>query len=182
MMMIRVMVRAPFMLISATIMAHIINQKLILVFLAAIPFLAIAFIVIIMMAFPRFSNMLKKYDKINSLLQENFIAIRVVKTFVRSMHEKMKFQKANDELTNAALKAEKVVICGMPLMQLTIYSCITAIVWFGGNMVIAGDMLTGELISFISYVTQILISLMMISMVFIQFVLSRASVNRILRC
>lgn len=180
MMIIRVLVRAPVMMVSATIMAYTINKSLVTVFLVAIPVLAIVFVVIARLAYPRFSKLLKKYDALNSSVQENLIAIRVVKAFVRSQYEKLKFKAANDELMNASMRAEKIVIFNMPFMQITIYSCIIAIIWFGGNMIIAGDMLTGELISFISYVTQILVSLMMISMVLITVILSRASVNRII--
>jgi ATP-binding cassette subfamily B protein len=179
MMMIRILVRAPFMLVSATIMAFSINQSLVAVFLVAIPFLAVVLIIIAAMAFPRFGAMLKKYDAMNASVQENLIAIRVVKAFVRSRYEKDKFKASNDDLMNASLRAEKVVICNLPFMQLTIYSCIVAILWFGGNMIIGGTMLTGQLISFISYVTQIMVSLMMISFVFITMILSRASVSRI---
>ncbi len=180
MMIIRVLVRAPVMMVSATIMASTINKSLVTVFLVAIPVLAIVFVVIARLAYPRFSKLLKKYDTLNSSVQENLIAIRVVKAFVRSQYEKLKFKAANDELMNASMRAEKIVIFNMPFMQITIYSCIVTILWFGGNMIIAGDMLTGELISFISYVTQILVSLMMISMVLITVILSRASVNRII--
>jgi ABC-type multidrug transport system, ATPase and permease components len=180
MMMIRILVRAPVMLISATIMAYSINKNLVSVFLIAIPFLAIVLAIIGFMAFPRFGAMLKKYDAINASVQENLIAIRVVKAFVRSQYEKIKFKNANDELMNASLRAEKVVICNLPFMQITMYACIVAILWFGGNMIIGGTMLTGQLISFISYVSQILVSLMMISMVFITMILSRASVSRMI--
>jgi ATP-binding cassette subfamily B protein len=180
MMIIRVLVRGPVMMVSATIMAYTINKSLVTVFLVAIPVLAIVFVVIARLAYPRFSQLLKKYDVLNSSVQENLIAIRVVKAFVRSQYEKLKFKAANDELMNASIRAEKVVIFNMPFMQITIYSCLVAILWFGGNMIIAGNMLTGELISFISYVTQILVSLMMISMVLITVILSRSSVNRII--
>lgn len=180
MMVIRVLVRAPVMMVSATIMAFTINKSLVTVFLVAIPVLAVVLVVIAFMAYPRFSVLLKKYDALNSSVQENLIAIRVVKAFVRSKYEKLKFKAANDELMNASIRAEKVVICNMPFMQITIYSCIVSILWFGGNMIIVGNMLTGELISFISYVTQILVSLMMISMVLITVILSRASISRII--
>ncbi len=124
--------------------------------------------------------MLKKYDIMNSAVQENLVAVRVVKAFVRSKYEKEKFEDATDKLRYAQLRAEKVVIFNMPIMQFTMYGCMIAIVWFGGNMIIGGSMMTGELMSFISYVTQILMSLMMISMVFISTVLSKASVTRII--
>ncbi len=179
MMIIRILVRAPFMLVSATIMAFSINSSLVSIFLIAIPILAFALYWIAATAFPRFTAMLKKYDKLNASVQENLISMRVVKAFVRSDYEKSKFKTSNDNLMNASLRAEKIIILNMPLMQITIYSCIVAILWFGGNKVISGSMQTGELISFITYVTQILISLIMISMVLINVVLSKASVTRI---
>lgn len=179
MMVIRVLVRAPVMLVSATIMAAAINGDLVRVFLIVIPILAIALAMMSTLAFPRFNAMLKKYDGLNAQVQENLIAIRVVKAFVRARYEKKKFAEANDSLMRASLAAEKIIILGMPIMMLTMYATIIAILWFGGNMIIGGTLLTGELISFISYVTQILMSLMMIAQVFIMIVLSRSSVARI---
>ena len=179
MMTIRILVRAPIMLVSATFMAYSINQTLVDVFLVAIPVLGLALALIAMTALPRFGVMLKKYDAINASVQENLIAIRVVKAFVRSQYEKLKFKRANDDLMHASIQAEKIVVCNLPFMQLTMYACIIAILWFGGHMVVVGSMLTGQLIGFISYVTQIMISLMLISMVFVHLVLSRASVSRI---
>lgn len=179
MMVIRVLVRAPVMLVSATIMAAAINGDLVRVFLIVIPILAVALATMSTLAFPRFNAMLKKYDGLNAQVQENLIAIRVVKAFVRARYEKKKFAEANDGLMRASLAAEKIIILGMPIMMLTMYATIIAILWFGGNMIIGGTLLTGELISFISYVTQILMSLMMIAQVFIMIVLSRSSVARI---
>lgn len=180
MMIIRMLVRAPVMLVSATLMALSINSSLVSVFLIAIPILAVALTVIATSTYPRFMAMLKKYDGMNSSVQENLRAIRVVKSFVRATYEKSRFKIAVDELVEASLRAERIVIWNMPIMQLTMYGCIISILWFGGNMIIGGTLLTGELISFISYVTQILMSLMMISMVFINIVMSRASVARII--
>ncbi|WP_195269793.1 ABC transporter ATP-binding protein [Eubacterium sp. 1001713B170207_170306_E7] len=179
MMVIRVLVRAPVMLVSATIMAAAINGDLVRVFLIVIPILAVALAAMSTLAFPRFNAMLKKYDGLNAQVQENLIAIRVVKAFVRARYEKEKFAEANNSLMRASLAAEKIIILGMPIMMLTMYATIIAILWFGGNMIIGGTLLTGELISFISYVTQILMSLMMIAQVFIMIVLSRSSVARI---
>jgi len=180
MMILRMLVRAPIMLISATFMAYSINKNLVVVFLVAIPILAIALVMIVKTAFPRFGIMLKKYDFMNSAVQENLVAVRVVKAFVRSKYEKEKFEDATDKLRVAQLRAEKIVVFNMPIMQFAMYGCMIAIVWFGGNMIIGGTMRTGELMSFISYVTQILMSLMMISMVFISTVLSKASLVRII--
>lgn len=176
---IRMLVRSPVMLIGATIMAFSINSSLVAVFLITIPILAVTLFLITKTAHPRFIAMLKKYDGLNSAVQENLISIRVVKSFVRSDYEKAKFKNANDGLMDASLRAEKVVILNMPIMQLSVYACIIAILWFGGGLIANGSMETGELISFISYVTQILMSLMMICMAFTNLVISRASLTRI---
>lgn len=180
MMSLRMLVRAPVMLVSATFMAYSINSSLVTIFLIAIPFLAISLAIIATTTFPRFQAMMKRFDKMNAAVQENLVAIRVVKAFSRGKFEKEKFNDAVGELQHYSVQAEKVLAFNSPIMQLTMYSCIIAIIWFGGNKIIAGTMLTGELISFISYVTQILTSLMMITMIFIGLVMSRASIVRII--
>lgn len=180
MMTIRILVRAPIMLICALVMALNINTRLSLIFLVAIPFLGVALYIIATSAFKPFQIMLKKYDKMNAIIQENLIAIRAVKAFVRGDHEFDKFHEAAKGVRDTQRRAEGVIIFNMPVMMFAIYGCMIAISWFGGNMIIKGDMMTGELMSFISYVTQILMSLMMISMVFVNIVLSRASVTRII--
>ncbi|MGB4588896.1 MAG: ABC transporter ATP-binding protein [Clostridiaceae bacterium] len=180
MMTIRILSRAPVMMISATIMVFSINARLASVFVIAIPVLATALLLIATSAFPRFQTMLKRLDDMNGTVQENLVGIRVVKSFVREKYEKMKFKDTATRLREAQVKAERILVFNMPIMQLTIYSCIIAILWFGGNMIIVGDMKTGELMSFISYVASIMISLMMISMVFVNIVLSKASVTRII--
>lgn len=177
---VRMLVRAPIMLISATFMAYTINPRLCIIFLVAIPILSAALYLIGTKAFPLFRAMLKKYDSMNASVQENLIGIRVVKAFVREGHENEKFRQAADAVRLAQLKAEKVLVLGMPLMQFVMYGCMIAISWFGGNMIVRGEMLTGELMSFISYVTQILVSLMMITMAFVIIVISRASITRII--
>ncbi|MBE7022103.1 MAG: ABC transporter ATP-binding protein [Ruminococcaceae bacterium] len=179
MMLIRVFIRSPFMLVSATIMAATINGRLVTIFLVAVPILATALLTIMCLAFPRFRRMLTCYDKMNGSVQENLIAMRVVKAFVREDYEKGKFTDDAEALRAAQFKAEKIIICNMPIMQLVIYSCIIAVLWFGGNMVMVGSMGAGELMGFISYVTQILMSLMMLSMIFISLVMTRASISRI---
>ncbi|MBQ7075166.1 MAG: ABC transporter ATP-binding protein [Clostridia bacterium] len=179
MMIIRMMARSPFMLISAVFMAITINKKLTTVFLVALPILGFFLAVIAIMSYPRFGKMLKKFDKLNSIIQENLIGVRVVKAFVREDHESEKFRKAAEDVRKAQIHAEKVIIWNMPIMQFIMYGCMIAIFWFGGNMIIVGQMKTGQLISFISYVSQILMSLMMISMFFINLVISRASIQRI---
>lgn len=176
---IRMLVRAPVMLVSATLMAFSINDSLVSVFLVAIPVLGTAIFCLTRWAHPKFIAMLHRYDDLNASVQENLIAIRVVKAFVRADYEKEKFKKSNDELMQSSIAAERIIITMMPIMQLVVYSCILAILWFGGQMIIGGRMLSGELISFINYVTQILMSLMMIGMAFTQLVMARASMQRL---
>ena len=180
MMIIRTAVRAPMMMIGATIMAVTVNLKLSVVFFVAIPFLAFALFFIGGKAHPRFKKMLKKYDAMNSSVQENLIGIRVVKAFVREKHENEKFEASADDVRQAQVYAEKLVILNHPIMQFSMYACIMAIIWFGGNMIVDGTFEAGQMTSFISYVSQILMSLMMISMIFIMCIISRASVSRII--
>lgn len=180
MQLIRTMVRAPFMMIFATIMAIKINAKLSIVFAVAIPVLAIVLYVIIVKAFPKFQELFKKYDLMNRDVQENLIAIRVVKAFVREDYENKKFSDSADAMRISQIMAEKIVILDTPIMQFVVYGCMLSVFWFGGKFIVQGSMLTGDLISFISYIMQILMSLMMISMVFVTFVMSKASVQRII--
>ena len=179
MMVIRMAFRAPIMLIFAIIMTVKINAKLSLIFVCIVPVLAIAIIFILSKAHPRFLSMLNKYDGMNSRIQENLIGIRVVKAFVREPFEKKNFEKTADNVRKAQFFAEKLIILVMPIMQICIYSCIVAILWFGGNMAISGEMKIGQIASFITYVMQILISLMMLSMIFMMIIISRASIERI---
>ncbi len=179
MMVIRLLVRAPIMLIIATVEAFRINSQLALIFLVAIPVLSVAIIIIMTTAFPLFEKMLKKYDALNASVQENLIGIRVVKAFVREDHESEKFREASKKLMDMQYKAESVIIFGMPIMMLVVYGCTLAVYWFGGNLMVAGTMQSGELLGFITYIMQILTSLMMISMIFVMLVLSRASMERI---
>lgn len=179
MMIIRTAVRAPMMLIFATCMAIYINARLAIIFLAAIPVLAVALYLIATNAFPRFQIMLTKYDWLNARIQENLTAIHLVKALVREDHEKDTFRRAADDLRDAQLRAERILLWNAPVMQLVMYSCMIAISWFGGKAIIAGGMQPGDLMGYFSYVAQILMSLMMISMIFVMLVLSRASVQRI---
>lgn len=179
MMVIRMAVRSPFMFIFALIMAISINAKLAMVFLIAIPVLVIAMFLIISKGFPRFEKMLAKYDGLNSRVQENLIGIRVVKAFVREKFEGEKFVASADDVREAQVNAEKIVLLNQPLMQIVMYACILAVIYFGGNMVIGGTMLIGQLSSFITYITQILMSLMMLSMIFVMTTISMASMHRI---
>ena len=178
-MIIRMCIRSPFMFVSAIIMSFYINSKMALIFLAAIPLIAIPAAIIMKKAFPRFQEMMKNYDLLNGTVQENLIGIRAVKAFVREKDEIERFKIAANAVRTTQVKAEKLVILNMPIMQLVMYLSIIAILWFGGNFIIAGSMQVGELISFITYLTQILMSLMMISMIFVMLVISKASMNRI---
>lgn len=135
MMLIRVCVRAPVMLVSATVLAWQLNGELVTVFLIAIPVLGGMLALIATRAFPRFQVMLEKFDGLNARVQETLMAIRVVKAFVRSKFEKEKFEVTNDDLKRASIMAEKILVWNGPLMTLAMYACIVAIVWFGGKLI-----------------------------------------------
>ena len=167
MMTLRLLLRAPMMLIIAFILAFAINARLSIVLAIAIPLLAASVWLIINTAFKLFTVVQQKIDALNATIEENLIGIRVVKSFVRADFEKQKFKKANDDLTNSAIRAVNIAIMNMPVMMLVMNGATLAIIWFGGQMVHVGELGTGELISFISYVMQILFSVMMISMVFL---------------
>ncbi|MBR6552781.1 MAG: ABC transporter ATP-binding protein [Clostridia bacterium] len=179
MMAIRMLVRSPLMFIMAIAMAIDINKKLSLVFIIVGPALLGALVFIGSKAHPRFERMFKKYDKFNTSIQENLISIRVVKAFVRSKHEKEKFSISNDELKAASIFAEKLIILNSPIMMIAVYACIISILWFGTKLIFVGSMQLGDLMSFITYVQQILMSLMMISMIFVMSVMAKASMNRV---
>ena len=178
-MLIRMAVRSPVMLIGAAVMAIRINPELSAIFLVVIPILGVSLFLIMTHAHPRFEAMMEKYDALNNSVQENLAAIRVVKAFVREDYENKKFKNSADGVRRAQLFAEKLVILNSPIMQLCMYGCIIAVLWFGGNMVVAGSFEIGKLSSFISYVTQTLMSLMMLSMVIMMITISLASMHRI---
>lgn len=178
-MMLRLALRAPGMLIGALIMAFVLNMKLALVILCVIPLLSTAIYFIMKIAFPRFTIMQKKLDVLNIATQENLTNIRVVKSFVREDHEEDKFEKANMDLKDSTINAIKIVIFTMPVMTLAMNITTIAVVWFGGNQIIAGSMTTGVLTAFVNYVAQILISLMMVSMIILNSSRALASAKRI---
>ena len=180
MMVIRICVRAPVMFCMAIICAVQFNAKLSIVFAVVVPMLIVVLAVIVSMAFPLFKQMFRRYDDLNASVQENLIAVRVVKAFVRSEYEKKRFKKSNDALMNASVRAERLVIINNPVMMLCVYACIVAALWFGGGFVIEGSMKTGELMGFITYITQIMMSLMTISMIFVMIVTSKAAAARII--
>lgn len=179
MMLIRSAVRSPMMLIGAVVMAVRINAKLAGVFFVVIPILALAFWKISSTAHPRFKEMLKKYDGLNASVQENLIAIRIVKAFVREKFEKEKFEVSADAVRKAQMKAEKVIILNGPVLQLTMYATILSVLWIGGRMIIGGRFELGKLASFLTYIGQTLNSLMMLSMLFMMMIISVAAARRI---
>ena len=178
-MMIRMVFRAPIMMVGALAMAIKLNAQLALVFLVAIPILCVGLYFIMSKAHPRFQAMLERYDALNSDVQENLIAIRVVKAFVREKYECKKFDDSAEAVRAAQYRAEKLVQLNQPLMQICMYGCTVAALWFGGNMVIGGTFQIGALSSFIGYISQTLMSLMMVSMILMMTIISRASITRI---
>ena len=179
MMGLRMMFRAPVMLIGALIMAFLMNARLAVVILVVIPILALAIGMILKTAFPRFTVMQKKLDRLNSGIQEALTNVRVIKSFVREDFEKQKFTDMNQDLKDSSINAIKIVILNMPVMTLTMNITTLAVVWYGGNIIIAGDMQVGDLTAFTTYIVQILMSLMMLSMIFLQSSRAMASVRRI---
>ena len=180
MMSLRMAIRAPSMLLFALIMAFTINASLAKVFLIAIPLTAIVIAIILTKARPLFLRLQGRVDRVNAIIQENLTGIRVVKSFNRQKHEEKRFRERNDSLRDTALQAISLVIVLMPVLNLIIYSTIIAVLWFGGQQVVVGSLGGGELISFITYITQVMMSLMMISFFFMQFLRGSASMQRIL--
>ncbi len=175
----RLALRAPGMLVGALIMAFLMNSQLAVIILIVIPLLTAAIAVILKIAFPRFTVMQKKLDQLNSGIQEALTNVRVIKSFVRESFEEEKFSKANKDLKDSGLHAMNVVILTMPIMMLAMNVTTLAVVWYGGNIIIAGGMQVGDLTAFTTYIVQILMSLMMLSMVFLQSSRAMASVKRI---
>ena len=178
-MILRLLVRAPLMLIFATLMTVYISPELSTIFLGAILILGIVMAVIIFLVHPIFTRAMKKYDRINSDLQENINGVRVVKAYVREDYEINKFKKSTDTLRNTMLKGEKIIIFVAPAMQFCMYSCIVLLSWFGAKMIVIGNLTTGQLMSLFSYTANILMSLLMFAMVLVTITLSRASGERI---
>lgn len=179
MMMLRMMLRAPGMLIGAIIMAFSMNAQLARVFLIVMPLMIVTISLIMRIAFPRFTRMQKKLDKVNSNIQEDLQNVRVIKSFVREGYEEKRFTESNQDLMDSSLRAFRVVILQMPLMTFFMNVTTLAVVWFGGGQVLAGDMPVGNLTAFITYITQVLMSLMMLAMVFLQSSRAIASARRI---
>ncbi len=178
-MLIRVAIRAPLMIIFSLIMAFFIKAKLAIIFLIAIPILGLGLYFIATKAHPIFEKAIKIYDKLNSIVQENVRGIRVVKLFVTEEKEINKFNKTSENIYNQFVKAEKIVALNNPLMQFTVSTIIVLISWFGGKEIVFGGITTGEFTSLVSYAMQILISLMILSMILVMIMISRASCERI---
>lgn len=178
-MVLRMCVRAPLTLVCAMAMTFVINAELSMVFLYAIAFLGIVLIFIMKFAHPIFLQVFNRYDDLNASVQENITNMRVVKAYVKEDYEISKFNKASYNIYRMFKKAENILIFNSPAMQLSMYACILAISWLGARMIVDGSMTTGELMSMMTYTTNILMSLMMLSMIFVMLSMSFASVQRI---
>lgn len=179
MMVLRLALRAPGMLVGALIMAFIMNYRLAMIILVVIPVLGCVIGAILTTAYPRFGVMQTKLDRLNSGIQEALVNVRVIKSFVREDFEKERFRQANEDLQENSLRALRIVILTMPVMMLAMNVTTLAVVWYGGNLIIGGRMQVGDLTAFTTYIVQILMSLMMLSMVFLQSSRAIASVKRI---
>lgn len=175
----RLGVRAPIMLVLALIMSFRVNVQLSFIFLAAVPVLGIGLFLIIRHVFPIFDRVFKTYDKLNKNVQENLRGIRVVKSFVREEQQKEKFNEISTDIYNDFTKAEKIISLNNPLMYICMYACTLLIFWVGAKLVVGGTMMTGQLMSTITYASQILISLMLLSMVLVMIIISKTSAKRI---
>lgn len=180
-MVIRILIRAPVMLVFALVMAMNINMTLSMVFLISIPILGAGLFWIAIKAHPFFSRVFTRYDKLNSVVQENVTAVRVVKAYVREEHENEKFHTISSKVFEEFKHAEKIVALNTPLMQFCIYTAILLLSWFAAHMIVGGNMTTGQLTSMIVYATQILSSLMMLSMVFVMIIMAQTSAERIVQ-
>lgn len=179
MMGLRLLLRAPGMLVGAVVMAFIMNPGLALILLVVIPLLAAAIACVIGIAFPRFERMQKKIDALNSRIQEALVGIRIIKSFVRGDFEEEKFARSNEDLKQAGLNAFKIVIFNMPIMMLAMHVTTLAVVWSGGRQVLLGTMPVGDLTAFTTYIVQVLMSLMMLAMVLLQSSRAVAGLKRI---
>ena len=178
-MLIRGFVRAPLMMCVAIFMSFMISPKLSMIFIVAVLFLGSFLVFVIFKVHPIFTAAIKKYDDINSSLQENINGIRVVKAYIREKYETNKFKKATENLRNMLLKGERIIIFVSPVMQITVFGCILLLSWFGAKMIVVNELTTGQLTSLFAYTTNILMSLLMLAMMLVNIVFSRASGDRI---
>lgn len=178
-MVLKTVIRAPFMIVFAFIMAAYTNLKLSMIILAVIPFLGAALIFLIYRVHPYFVKVFRQYDHLNQTVQEVINGVRVVKSFVREEKEIDRFKEASEQIKQVFMKAEKLIALNSPIMQIAVYSSLLVVYWFGAKFVVAGSMTPGTLTSFIMYMLQILNSLMMFSMIFVMIVISEASCERV---
>ena len=178
-MILRMFVRAPISLVTAMIMAFMINARLATIYLIAVFFLGTVLCIMVPKAAKYFEATFKKYDDLNASVQENVSSIRVVKAYVREDYEKDRFHKASENVYRMFVRAERIVVANMPIMQLTVYTCIILISWLGAKMILQNTLTTGELMSLLTYCMNILMSLMMLSMVFVMITMSGASAKRV---
>lgn len=178
-MLIRIAVRDPLMLIFSMIMAFSLSKKLSLTFAVIVPVLAVGLFLMIKATFPIFDRVFKTYDRLNNIVQENLRGIRVVKAFVREKHEREKFESTSEEIYRDFSKAERIMALNAPLMQFCVYTAMLAIAYFGAKLITANELTTGELMSLLTYTGQIMMSMMMLSMIFVMLTISGASAKRI---
>lgn len=178
-MLLRMFTRAPASLICAMVMAFTINAELASIYLVAVIVLSICLVLIMSRATKYFQQVFKKYDELNASVQENITGIRVVKAYVREEHENNKFFKAAENVYKMFVKAENIIVANMPLMMFAVYACILGLSWLGANMIVVGNLTTGELMSLLTYCMNIMMSLMMLSMIFVMVTMSFASAERI---
>ena len=178
-MILRMCTRAPASLLFAMTMAFLINAKLASIYVIAVLFLGICMFLLIRRVTKYFSVVFKKYDDLNASIQENVSGIRVVKAYVREEYENKKFTKASENIYRMFVKAERVIALNGPIMQITVYACILAVSWFGAKMIVGGTLTTGQMMSLLAYCMNILMSLMMLSMIFVMVTMSMASAERI---
>ncbi|WP_071131706.1 ABC transporter ATP-binding protein [Enterococcus timonensis] len=178
-MIIRMLIRSPLMLIFSLIMSFTINAELALTFLVILPILGVGLYVVVRLAHPLFEKVFRTYDKMNNVVQENLQGIRVVKSYVREDHEIGKFKKVSKEIYQLFSKAEKTVAFNTPMLQFCMYTTMLLLSWFGAHLIVDGSMSTGELVSMFTYATQTLMSLNMLSMIFVMVLIARTSSERI---
>ncbi|MGM0218296.1 ABC transporter ATP-binding protein [Enterococcus sp. AZ126] len=178
-MIIRLLVRSPLVMIFSLAMAYSINKDLSLIYLGVVPFLMIGLATVIYFAHPNFNKVFRIYDKLNNVVQENLQGIRVVKSYVREKHEDEKFKTVSKDIYKTFSKAQSIVAFNNPILQFAIYTCMLLISWLGAKFVVGGTLTTGELVSMFTYTMQILMSLNMLSMVFVIVLIARTSAERI---
>ena len=179
-MIIRILVRSPLILIFSLIMVSLINPQLMLIYLVVLPFLAIGLAIVIHFAHPLFMKVFRIYDKLNNVVQENLQGIRVVKSYVREEQQEKVFDEVSTDVYKNFTKAQRIVAFNNPLLQISVYTCMLLLSWFGAQLIVdKSSLTTGELVSMFNYTMQILMSLMMMSMAFVQILIARSSAERI---